>query len=111
MNRRGAFKIPAPRVYNDHSNIYSQAVLPEEVCSQYVPDSFVVDEDDSFINNNANITEVSMCPLEKAEKILKERRKAKKLAKLSGSEEQVKSKRKKKIQLIEDSSEEDDDFI
>ncbi|XP_061399462.1 uncharacterized protein LOC133335170 [Musca vetustissima] len=113
--RRGGFKIPAPRVYNDHSQIYSQALLPEEVCSQYIPDSFVVDEDDSFINNNANITEVSMCPLERAEKILKERRRAKKNAKLAAANggqttNAVKSKsKKKKIHLIDDSS--DDDFI
>lgn len=62
-----------------------------------MPDSFVVEEDDSFINNNANITEVSMCPLERAEKILKERRKAKKNAKLAASgQTATKSKGKKK---------------
>ncbi|XP_011291940.1 uncharacterized protein LOC101889475 [Musca domestica] len=109
--RGGGFKIPAPRVYDDHSHIYSQALLPEEICSQYMPDSFVVEEDDSFINNNANITEVSMCPLERAEKILKERRKAKKNAKLAASgQTATKSKgKKKKVNLIDDSS--DDDFV
>lgn len=76
-----------------------------------MPDSFVVEEDDSFINNNANITEVSMCPLERAEKILKERRKAKKNAKLAASGQTApKTKgKKKKVNLIHDSS--DDDFI
>uniref|UniRef100_A0A1I8PN99 Fanconi anemia group M protein n=1 Tax=Stomoxys calcitrans TaxID=35570 RepID=A0A1I8PN99_STOCA len=111
QNRRGTFKIPAPRVFNDHSHIYSQAVLPEEICSQYVPDSFVVDEDDSFITNNPNVTEVSMCPLERAEKILKERRRAKKKAKLATGQTNAKGpkQKKRKVHMIDDSSEDDDD--
>ncbi|XP_065369638.1 uncharacterized protein Fancm [Calliphora vicina] len=104
QQRRGTFKIPAPRVYNDHSRIFSQAVLPDDTYSQYLPDSFVVEEDD------ADVTEVSMCPLERAEKILKERRRAKKLGLLE-PENCVKKKTgntKKRIQIINDSS--DDDF-
>ncbi|KAM7342429.1 FA complementation group M [Cochliomyia hominivorax] len=110
QQKRGAFKIPAPRVYNDHSRIFSQAVLPDDTYSQYLPDSFVVEGEDSFINDNADVTEVSMCPLEKAEKILKERRRAKKLGLLE-EDKPVKTKTKtknKRIQIIESSS--DDDF-
>ncbi|XP_037826903.1 uncharacterized protein LOC119614879 [Lucilia sericata] len=109
QQRRGAFKIPAPRVYNDRSRIFSQAVLPDDTYSQYLPDSFVVEEEDSFINDNADVAEVSMCPLEKAEKILKERRRAKKLGLLEEDcVQKKKTKSKKKIQIITDSS--DDDF-
>ncbi|XP_075166283.1 FA complementation group M [Haematobia irritans] len=117
QNRRGAFKIPAPRVYNDHSHIYSQAVLPEDICSQYVADSFVVDEDESFINNKADVTEVSMCPLERAEKILKERRRAKKNAKLAAAAGQIPNtkkpqQKKRTVHIIGDSSDDDsDDFV
>ena len=100
QQRRGRFKIPAPRVFNDHSQIFSQAVLPADTYSQYQDE-----EDDSFITQNIHKADVSMCPLERAEKILRERRKAKKLAHLN---EESKMKSKKRIQLINDSSEEED---
>lgn len=49
-----------------------------------------------------------MCPLEKAEKILKERRRAKKLGLLQEDSVKTKVKSKRKVHIIEDSS--DDDF-
>lgn len=99
QHRRGAFKIPVPRIFNDHSRIFSQTVLPDDIYSQYQ------EEDDSFITQNIHKAEVSMCPLERAEKILRERRKAKKLGIL---DENSKKKSKRKVQLIADSSEEED---
>lgn len=83
---RGAFKIPAPRSYNDQSRIYSQVVLSEEECSQYVADSFVVhgsdDDRDAVAKQKQEEMDLTECPLERAERIIKERSKLKKIQKL-----------------------------
>lgn len=70
MQRPGAFKMPAQRVYQDESYIYSQ---PVDEPSQYMPCSFIVDEVDDATTNHSH--DISECPLERAERILKEQRK------------------------------------
>uniref|UniRef100_A0A1A9Z0H2 Fanconi anemia group M protein n=1 Tax=Glossina pallidipes TaxID=7398 RepID=A0A1A9Z0H2_GLOPL len=67
IRQRGAFKIPAPRVYDDDAFIFSQPL--SQTCSQYISDSFVVDD-----NLGAETTDQTLCPLEKAEKLLEEKR-------------------------------------
>lgn len=80
-------------------------MIPDETYSQYLPDSFVVDEEDCTVNNNA---EVSLCPLERAEQILKERRRARKLSILENKANKGRPKTRAKLQRIENSSEDDD---
>lgn len=73
--------------------------------SQYLPDSFIVEEEEE----PTVASEVSMCPLEKAERILKERKRAKKLLGKTGKDEKKegsKTKKKKKIVVLDDSSDE-----
>ncbi|XP_069964483.1 DEAD-box ATP-dependent DNA helicase Fancm [Bactrocera oleae] len=97
---RGAFKIPPFREYNDLSQIYSQVASIEP--SQYVYDSFVVDEEhDKECMKSKNET---LSPLERAERILKERQRARNKFKKVG-----KFKKRKRIHQVSDSS--DDDFI
>ncbi|XP_011184642.2 uncharacterized protein LOC105213472 isoform X1 [Zeugodacus cucurbitae] len=97
---RGAFKIPAFREYNDHSQIYSQMVSIEP--SQYICDSFVVDEeDDKEYIKSKNET---LSPLERAERILKKQQRVRKKFK-----NVAQIKKRKRIRQISDSS--DDDYI
>ena len=86
-------------------------MLPEEN-SQYVPDSFIVVEADENISEENQSAEVSMCPLERAEKILKERKKAKRLLakaemKLITSPSTSKHRKRRKINRVMDSSDEE----
>uniref|UniRef100_A0A1A9V2Q6 Fanconi anemia group M protein n=1 Tax=Glossina austeni TaxID=7395 RepID=A0A1A9V2Q6_GLOAU len=67
IRQRGAFKIPAPRVYDDDAFIFSQPL--SQTCSQYISDSFVVDD-----NLGAETSDQTLCPLEKAEKLLEAKR-------------------------------------
>uniref|UniRef100_A0ABK9MI99 Fanconi anemia group M protein n=1 Tax=Glossina morsitans morsitans TaxID=37546 RepID=A0ABK9MI99_GLOMM len=67
IRQQGAFKIPAPRVYDDDAFIFSQPL--SQTCSQYISDSFVVDD-----NLGAETTDQTLCPLEKAEKLLEAKR-------------------------------------
>ncbi|XP_037947828.1 Fanconi anemia group M protein [Teleopsis dalmanni] len=93
---RGGFKLPAQRVFNDESHIFSQAV-PEEP-SHYEKDSFVVDEEEADNNKDT-----SLCPLERAEKILKQRRRDRhKFPQVAEVQ-----RRRKKIIVIDDSSDDD----
>ncbi|XP_067627008.1 DEAD-box ATP-dependent DNA helicase Fancm [Eurosta solidaginis] len=96
---RGAFKIPVPRKFNDHSKIYSQAVPVAE--SQYVCDSFVVHEED-IKDSSTQLRDQTMSPLERAERILKERRRARRKFK-----EVAKIQRRRRICEPVDSSDEE----
>ncbi|XP_068145713.1 DEAD-box ATP-dependent DNA helicase Fancm [Drosophila tropicalis] len=79
LQRPGAFKMPAQRVYQDESYIYSQ---PVDEPSQYMPCSFIVDEvNDTTATNSHDISE---CPLERAERILKEQRKQRRQQRRNG---------------------------
>ncbi|XP_053966304.1 uncharacterized protein LOC128868344 isoform X1 [Anastrepha ludens] len=95
---RGAFKIPAFREFNDQSQIYSQAAPLEE--SQYVCDSFVVNEDDE---GSIELHDQTVCPLERAERILKERRRRSKEFKSV-----AKIQRRRRIVKPAESSEDED---
>ncbi|SPP80367.1 ATP-dependent DNA helicase MPH1 isoform X2 [Drosophila guanche] len=99
VQRPGAFKIPARRVYHDESHIFSQAVETE--ASQYMPSSFVVD-DDTLSHEKHDISE---CPLERAERILKERRRQRRL----GIEvPPPASNKRRRVHRVESSSDDDD---
>ncbi|XP_017035935.1 DEAD-box ATP-dependent DNA helicase Fancm [Drosophila kikkawai] len=97
IQRPGAFKMPAPKVYRDESHIFSQPVEAE--ASQYLPCSFIVDDDSSTIQD------VSECPLEKAERILKERRRQRRLGNLQPV---APANKRRRIQTMSTSSDEDD---
>ncbi|XP_055906206.1 Fanconi anemia group M protein [Eupeodes corollae] len=99
-NIRGAFKIPERRTYNDASKIFSQR-LPQDNGS-YVADSFVVISDDE------SEVDRSMCPLERAEEILRMKRRKKRKAM---QEEVPQPAKKKRVLRIHNSSEDDDDFV
>ncbi|KAH8264301.1 hypothetical protein KR038_006360 [Drosophila bunnanda] len=97
IQRPGAFKMPAPKVYRDESHIFSQPVDSES--SQYLPCSFIVDDDCSTIQD------VSECPLEKAERILKERRRQRRLGIVQPV---VPANKRRRVQTMSTSSDEDD---
>ncbi|KAH8242761.1 hypothetical protein KR032_001877 [Drosophila birchii] len=97
IQRPGAFKMPAPKVYRDESHIFSQPVEAES--SQYLPCSFIVDDDSSTIQD------VSECPLEKAERILKERRRQRRLGNLQPV---APANKRRRVQTMSTSSDEDD---
>ncbi|XP_050326994.1 uncharacterized protein LOC126757265 isoform X2 [Bactrocera neohumeralis] len=97
---RSTFKIPPFREYNDLSQIYSQ--MPPKEPSQYVYDSFVVAEGhDKECMKSQNET---LSPLERAERILIEQKRARKKFK-----KVAEFKKRKRIRQVSDSS--DDDFI
>ncbi|KAL7736435.1 hypothetical protein ACLKA6_019644 [Drosophila palustris] len=104
LQRPGAFKIPAPRVYHDES-IYSQPVEAEP--SQYYPSSFIANDDSAAQEAH----DISECPLERAERILKEQRRERRLRKRGGSSAPalaiVVPKKRRAIHIIDDSSDED----
>ncbi|XP_034478226.1 ATP-dependent DNA helicase MPH1 [Drosophila innubila] len=104
LQRPGAFKIPAPRVYHDEY-IYSQPV--EEEPSQYYPSSFIANDDSSAQEAH----DISECPLERAERILKEQRRERRMRKRGGASApalaMVVAKRRRAIHTIDDSSDED----
>ncbi|XP_023162300.2 uncharacterized protein LOC111593642 isoform X2 [Drosophila hydei] len=114
VHRPGAFKMPAPRRFDEES-IYSQPVEPEP--SQYYPCSFVVN-DDSAVNEEAH--NISECPLERAERILKEQRRQRRRQREGGGVIQppvaapttatARGKRRR-IQTLSDSSDDDVIFI
>ncbi|XP_033244408.1 Fanconi anemia group M protein isoform X3 [Drosophila miranda] len=102
VQRPGAFKIPARRVYHDESLIFSQAVEAE--ASQYMPSSFVV-ADESLTHEKHDVSE---CPLERAERILKERRRQRRL----GVElPPAPSNKRRRVHTIASSSDDDDDVV
>ncbi|KAH8298497.1 hypothetical protein KR044_007748 [Drosophila immigrans] len=110
IQRPGVFKIPAPRVYHDES-IYSQPVEVES--SQYYPCSFIANDESTSVVEPHDVSE---CPLERAERILKEERRERRLLKraaapASGPVGRVVPKRRRAIHVIEDSSDEDDVMI
>lgn len=88
--------MPAPKVYRDESHIFSQPVDEE---SQYLPCSFIADDDSSTIQD------VSECPLEKAERILKERRRQRRLGNLQPV---APTNKRRRVQTMSTSSDEDD---
>ncbi|XP_017081991.2 LOW QUALITY PROTEIN: uncharacterized protein LOC108115178 [Drosophila eugracilis] len=98
IQRPGAFKMPPPRVYRDESHIFSQPF--EDDSSQYMQCSFVVDDESSTIERGHDVSE---CPLEKAERILKERRKQRRLAKLIPEP----ANKRRRLQIISTSSDEE----
>jgi len=69
--------------------------------SQYLQCSFVVDDDSSTIERGHDVSE---CPLEKAERILKERRKQRRLGKLPPEP----ANKRRRLQTMSTSSDEDD---
>lgn len=75
---RGAFKIPPPRIFNDRSEIYSQIISSDEERSQYVADSFLVTGSDDENAEEGNDNDITECPLERAERLIRERQKNKK---------------------------------
>ncbi|KAH8292017.1 hypothetical protein KR054_003524 [Drosophila jambulina] len=97
IQRPGAFKMPAPKVYRDESHIFSQPVEAES--SQYLPCSFIVDD------NSVTIQDVSECPLEKAERILKERRRQRRLGNLQPT---APANKRRRVRTMSTSSDEDD---
>ncbi|XP_064536170.1 uncharacterized protein Fancm isoform X1 [Drosophila montana] len=102
VHRPGAFKMPAPRAFHDES-IFSQPVEAEP--SQYYPCSFVV-SDESEADEKHDLSE---CPLERAERILKEqRRQRRRGAPIDQKPPVVRSKRRR-IHTLSDSS--DDDVV
>ncbi|XP_060659310.1 uncharacterized protein LOC132793413 [Drosophila nasuta] len=109
IQRPGAFKIPAPRVYHDES-IYSQPVDVEP--SQYYPCSFIANDESTTV---VDAHDVSECPLERAERILKEERRERRLLKRGAAAApivgRVVPKRRRAIHVIEDSSDEDDGIL
>lgn len=106
---RGAFKIPPPKVFNDRSLIFSQMEPPTN--SQYELDSFVVNEVEAKRKRNQNVETQAMSPLERAERILKQRRREKRTAKymeLANISPPPSKKQKTRIYKVCNSS--DDDF-
>ncbi|XP_032577543.1 Fanconi anemia group M protein [Drosophila sechellia] len=99
IQRPGAFKMPPPRVFRDESHIFSQPV--EDDSSQYMQCSFIVDDESSTIERGHDVSE---CPLEKAERILKERRKQRRLGKVPPAP----VNKRRRLQTISTSSDEDD---
>uniref|UniRef100_A0A6P4E7G9 Uncharacterized protein LOC108037354 isoform X1 n=1 Tax=Drosophila rhopaloa TaxID=1041015 RepID=A0A6P4E7G9_DRORH len=99
VQRPGAFKMPPPRVYRDESHIFSQPV--EDDSSQYMQCSFIVDDESSAIESGRDVFE---CPLEKAERILKERRKLRRQGKL----QQEPLNKRRRLQTMSTSSDEED---
>ncbi|KAH8383181.1 hypothetical protein KR009_007167 [Drosophila setifemur] len=99
IQRPGAFKMPATRAYRDDSLIFSQPV--EDDASQYLPCSFIVDDDSSAMEGGHDVSE---CPLEKAERILKERRRQRRL----GLEPPAPVNKRRRVQTLSTSSDEDD---
>uniref|UniRef100_B3NZZ7 GG24642 n=1 Tax=Drosophila erecta TaxID=7220 RepID=B3NZZ7_DROER len=99
IQRPGAFKMPPPRVFRDESHIFSQPV--EDDSSQYMQCSFIVDDESSTIEQGHDVSE---CPLEKAERILKERRKQRRLGKVPPAA----TNKRRRLQTISTSSDEDD---
>lgn len=97
------FKIPAPRVYNDMSRIFSQAVPRYEGDSVYKEDSFVISSDEEVVEEPMS----QECPLERAEAILKARRREKRKNKNNGNFE-VKRRNARKNRILENSSDEED---
>ncbi|KAH8271413.1 hypothetical protein KR018_009217 [Drosophila ironensis] len=102
INRPGAFKMPAPRVYRNDSQIFSQAV--ETDASQYLPSSFIVADESSETGHD-----VSECPLEKAERILKERRRQRRRGQLPPADPPPNKRRR--VQMLSTSSDEDDEIF
>ncbi|XP_017105264.2 DEAD-box ATP-dependent DNA helicase Fancm [Drosophila bipectinata] len=100
IQRPGAFKMPAPRAYHNDSQIFSQPV--EDDTSQYLAGSFIVDDDTSTTERGLDVSE---CPLEKAERILKERRRQRRLGILPPDPPPNKRRR---VQTLSTSSDEDD---
>ncbi|KAH8326676.1 hypothetical protein KR067_011774 [Drosophila pandora] len=100
IQRPGAFKMPAPRAYLNDSQIFSQPV--EDDISQYLPGSFIIDDDTSTTERGLDVSE---CPLEKAERILKERRRQRRLGIQPPDPPPNKRRR---VQTISTSSDEDD---
>ncbi|XP_036332915.1 uncharacterized protein LOC118744192 [Rhagoletis pomonella] len=94
---RRNFKIPSFREFNDQ--VYSQPAPAEP--SQYVCDSFVVSEEDDEEPKDAQ--DQTICPLERAERILKERRRARGNFKVV-----AKIQKRRRIRQLMDSSDEDD---
>ncbi|XP_030383173.1 ATP-dependent DNA helicase MPH1 [Scaptodrosophila lebanonensis] len=108
VRRPGAFKIPARRVYNDESHIYSQQRELEP--SQYIPSSFIVDEAETDISARET-RDVSECPLERAERILKEERRQKRRLKRFGSPQpRPQQSKRRRVQPMANSSSDDDDI-
>ncbi|XP_017057211.1 uncharacterized protein LOC108098648 [Drosophila ficusphila] len=99
VQRPGAFKMPPPRVYRDESHIFSQQV--EDDSSQYLQCSFIVGDESLAAEKSRDVSE---CPLEKAERILKERRKQRRL----GKQPAAPANRRRRLQTISSSSDEDD---
>lgn len=96
--------MPAARVYNDES-IYSQPVEAEP--SQYFPCSFIAN--DVSVENEKH--DVSECPLERAERILKERRRQRRRGAAPAPIAKVNNGKRRRIQTLQDSSDDDDDVI
>uniref|UniRef100_W8CE92 Fanconi anemia group M protein n=3 Tax=Ceratitis capitata TaxID=7213 RepID=W8CE92_CERCA len=95
---RGAFKIPVFYECNDRNDIYSQTVPLES--SQYVCDSFVVDEAD--VARHVDSRNESLSPLERAEHILKKRRRSRKKFR-----EVAKVEHRRRVYQVPDSSDDD----
>lgn len=96
--------MPAPRVYHDES-IYSQPVEAEP--SQYFPCSFIAN-DESAVNEKHDVSE---CPLERAERILKERRRQRRRGAAPAPIAKVTNGKRRRIQTLQDSSDDDVDDV
>ncbi|XP_037895927.1 uncharacterized protein LOC119641383 [Glossina fuscipes] len=102
IRQQGAFKIPAPRVYDDDTSIFSQPL--SQTCSQYISDSFVVDDDLA-----AETSDQTLCPLEKAEKLLEaKRRKGKRKYATVVDINPVPKKRRIRTYVIDDNTSEEE---
>ncbi|KAL9919760.1 LOW QUALITY PROTEIN: DEAD-box ATP-dependent DNA helicase Fancm-like [Glossina fuscipes fuscipes] len=102
IRQQGAFKIPAPRVYDDDPSIFSQPL--SQTCSQYISDSFVVDD-----NLAAETSDQTLCPLEKAEKLLEaKRRKGKRKYATVVDINPVPKKRRIRTYVIDDNTSEEE---
>lgn len=119
-NAYGAYRMPAVRPPMNRSDIFSQFVPADN--DQYSDDSFVVHEDDDDANEAKSkpLEEQRLSqldPLERAELILRQRRRAKRLGieLLSGEDDAVaetpqqQPKKRRKIVRILSSDDDDDD--
>lgn len=99
-NRLGLFKIPDAQKYRNITNIFSQ--MPEQ-------DDTYAEQNDSFVvEEGAELdVEEELCPLERAEAILRERRKKKLKQKSEQKGISLENGTKRKVYLIEDSSDDE----
>lgn len=93
--RPGVFKIPDYRKYQNITNIFSQMPTQDESYAEKY-DSFVVDEDEE-----PEVDE-KLCPLERAEAMLNQKREAKSKRKIKTADSN-----RRKVIVLEDSSDED----